>query len=353
MCCPSRYLAIFISLAIFKEVQNACVDPGINADAKAIVDSKFDPKTIASILPYRTQEQSIAINTAIAGMNAGKALSDTNHIPVENTKPYDDLIFALVNDSMTIFSKYLGHYLHFKDETYIIMIFIQIDDRVKFKQTYDGQHGRCFDDARKDQRHPFSNALRVWALGNRVDVSIYKDKDDSCDQGNWLTGEKETWNKKSRTGLEGMLMKHTIEYARRGLECYGKSYVPTPHILDDIKAIITNHDLVDLFTSLVRYIQDDSDYLAGILHDHCDDKDNFTLWIVVLSTRRTPQAMKCLDKAFQAAYNGVKLKDFILKCNTQDTVFRDMLAALVDLSYKPYKITPKQSQPPPESINED
>lgn len=72
-------------------------------------------------------------------MNLQKALVDPNYYPLKNTKPYDDLLFALVNDSLTIFSKYLGYYLDGKDETTIIMIFIQIDDRVKFKQTYDGR----------------------------------------------------------------------------------------------------------------------------------------------------------------------------------------------------------------------
>ena len=62
--------------------------------------------------------------------------------------------------------------------------------------------------------------------------------------------ESEKWNDKSRTGLEGMLMKHTLKYAKNGLSCYGRDYAPTPNIIDDINNIIKNHDLVDLYTSL-------------------------------------------------------------------------------------------------------
>lgn len=72
-------------------------------------------------------------------MSRQKPLVDPKYIPLQNTKPFDDLVFALVNDPLTVFSMYLGHYLDGKDETYIIMIFIQIDDRVKFKQTYDSR----------------------------------------------------------------------------------------------------------------------------------------------------------------------------------------------------------------------
>ena len=38
---------------------------------------------------------------------------------------------------MTVFSMYLGHYLDRKDAAYIIMIFIQIDERLEFKKVYD------------------------------------------------------------------------------------------------------------------------------------------------------------------------------------------------------------------------
>ena len=68
-----------------------------------------------------------------------KPLVDPNYVPVQKTKPYDDLLFALVNDSFTVFSKYLGYYLEGKDETFIIMIFIQIDDRLGFIDVFNSR----------------------------------------------------------------------------------------------------------------------------------------------------------------------------------------------------------------------
>lgn len=67
---------------------------------------------------------------------------------------------------------------------------------------------------------------------------------------------------------------------------------------------------INYFTA--RYIIDENDYLARILHDHCDDKDNFALWIIVLTTRRTVDEIKALDSSFQKAYEGVTLKNYIL-----------------------------------------
>ena len=64
---------------------------------------------------------------------------DPKFVPVNKTKPYDDLLFALVSDFETIYSKYIGHYMNIKDLNYIVMIFIQIGDREKFKKTYDAR----------------------------------------------------------------------------------------------------------------------------------------------------------------------------------------------------------------------
>ncbi|KAL6951920.1 hypothetical protein U1Q18_047041 [Sarracenia purpurea var. burkii] len=64
---------------------------------------------------------------------------------------------------MTVFSKYLGKYLDLKDASFIITIFIQVDDREKLKQVYDDQHEHSFNKACKRQRRPFRYALRAWA----------------------------------------------------------------------------------------------------------------------------------------------------------------------------------------------
>lgn len=50
-------------------MQNTCTCVDTNKDAKEIVDSKFDPKKIKEILFYRTQEECIEINKAIAPLN--------------------------------------------------------------------------------------------------------------------------------------------------------------------------------------------------------------------------------------------------------------------------------------------
>lgn len=151
-----------------------------------------------------------------------------------------------------------------------------------------------------------------------------------------LNAETLKWYDGIRTGLDGMLMKHTINYAKNGISCYGKQYNPKQNIIKDINQIIQDHDLVDVYTSLgntlrsiststgcfflppfftkpfaARYIQNDNDYLVRILHDHCDSQDNFTIWILVLSIRRTPEAIEALNNSFKAAFDGRNLIDRI------------------------------------------
>ena len=53
----------------FRNTLCICDETNANKDAKTIVDSKFNPKTIEEILLYRTQEECIAINKAIASIN--------------------------------------------------------------------------------------------------------------------------------------------------------------------------------------------------------------------------------------------------------------------------------------------
>ncbi|XP_065224149.1 uncharacterized protein LOC135848240 [Planococcus citri] len=100
--------------------------------------------------------------------------------------------------------------------------------------------------------------------------------------------------------------------------------------------------MADLYTSLVNYIQNQDQYLAQKLHDYCDGRDNWAIWIIILSTRRG-DPMKSIDTAFQGLYQNVTLKDYIAKCNIQDPVFKDMLTTLVD----PASLQDRQKPPPP------
>ena len=54
-------------------ITSTCVDT--KADAKAIVESKFDPKVIAKILPRRTLKERIEINKEITSLNGGVSVS--------------------------------------------------------------------------------------------------------------------------------------------------------------------------------------------------------------------------------------------------------------------------------------
>ncbi|KAL6951921.1 hypothetical protein U1Q18_047042, partial [Sarracenia purpurea var. burkii] len=220
-----------------------------------------------------------------------KPLVDRKYAPSEKSKPYDDLLFALVNDSMTVFSMYLGKYFDLQDETFIIMIFIQIDDRVKLKQVYGEQHNHSFDDARGVQRHPFQNALRVWAEKNR-DPDKTACISDTCVVGEELENERPLWNKKTRDQLEYILMKESYSGSRSSIHCYGILYetvdIPRADFIKDITRSIDNHDLVDLYTSL----------------------DNWSMWIIILTTRRG-DPLKAIDEAFKSQYKNVALKDYI------------------------------------------
>ncbi|XP_065224642.1 uncharacterized protein LOC135848628 [Planococcus citri] len=326
-----RYLIIFSSFFFNEQKKMIChcqnanptPPPDAQKDAKVIVDSKFDPSTIAKILPYRTKEECQAINGAIASLNGGKNLVPPDYEPLKNTSAYQDLLFALVNDVLTVFSKYMGRYLDLKDETMIIMIYAQIDDREGFKHRYDDQHKRCFDDARRDQRHPFANSLKVWSEYNRCPNSDYPSLY-TCTYGINLFGDRKNWDDRSRRKLEDALMILPGDQSKGILYCYGKDKeTPQPSIIKDIHNHIHNDDLKDLYTTLVRYIQDANDYLAEKLHDYCDGRDNWAMWIIVVT--RCREDTKGLDESFQKRYNGVTLKQYLdVRVIIQDPVLKNI-----------------------------
>ncbi|XP_065223681.1 uncharacterized protein LOC135847875 [Planococcus citri] len=345
MCSILQYFTVFFIFLINEEIKN-CLPANLKdpqVDAKAIVDSKFDHKTVAKILPFRTQEECDAINKAVASFNAGKPLVDPKYIPLQSCNPYDDLVFALINDRMTVYSMYLGEYLFNRDETFIIMVFVQVDDRTAFIDLYNKQHTVIFDDARRSNRHPFQNALRVWAEENRQGSPPECAINGCCSKGQFLQDERSLWNKKKRDDLEYVLMKQSFDDSKCSIHCYGTRMPEQPaNFLDDIKNNIDNQDLVDLYSSLVNYIQNQDEYLAKKLHDYCNGQDNWAVWIIILSTRRG-DPMKLIDTAFQGLYQNVTLKDYITKCDIQDPIFKDMLTNLVD----PVSIKDRQKPPPP------
>ena len=70
-----------------------------------------------------------------------------------------------------------------------------------------------------------------------------------------LIAETMKWNDgpEGRKGLEGMLMKHTIEYAKTGMKCYEKAR-SGDHIscdfLDTITGVFGDPDLVSIYSAL-------------------------------------------------------------------------------------------------------
>lgn len=75
-------------------MQNTCTCADTSKDAKEIVNSKFDPKTIENILLHRTQEECMEINKAIAPLNGGVSVQQIILRAFSNTKSLMSIFFT-------------------------------------------------------------------------------------------------------------------------------------------------------------------------------------------------------------------------------------------------------------------
>ncbi|XP_065224998.1 uncharacterized protein LOC135848858 [Planococcus citri] len=300
-------------------------------DAANIVNANFDEKTIALILPYREQANRTVINNEIANYNHGKRLIHEKYKPWHKKNPiFKDLCFALVNSPIFVMAMYLGEFLHRKDETYIIMVLTLVQNRGEMHYIYNHTHKRSLTKRRRKQRHPFANLMKVWLDRDRdPEGSAFTPQDITKDVES-MKKEYHKW-KKTRDSLENTLIKKSFKFA---LEVINQFETDEKILIKDaIKKKIKNHDLVDAYTSLALYVKDRNEYMATILFNHCDGKDRWAVWIMMIGFIN-PNDWPDIDEAFKKISNGVSLKDHILKVAESDRLPFQMMAAVIDPDYK-------------------